>query len=1194
MITFIPCRVSDINKSEAQNLICRLFKELEQPPSLGLYETAGTIQHIVTPKYDEATSVLTFRILIRRLRTLDNYNSVSQILSCYLETLTENMHFEIVLPDSTRTRLSPQLLTNVLRFYTAKLCHRRASARTNSVYSFNELTATCEPLTGKQPEDVYNWLDEINADTLESFGIPLSWDELSRRNAQLSYLFCRNRTGDECFYSLTQNVLPQSLSYTEHLNCHSIKDLSTPEFQMPEDLNSVPDHSLHCRIALKAYQYSTIIQSICYACDRDVIPLYKNTPLRFLQPPARLCLQLKSVGWCCNNSYVVSGKLTPRDAALLNEVAIGGCIIVICSDDSMTQCLNTLASSLQFDLISVVFLTNVYHYDQIVTTFNVSDPISIYECYNLNNIEQQKLIGARELPSGLDSGKSLVSKTIDSINNQPLSISELLRLREKIDREKDTDIALLYYRLLDRVNSRNKLNADEVKALDLICAGYGIPRTPPLERLEAEIGQKFLKEKLTQRLMTYIHQVARNCDPPFNFNLALVGNHGCGKTYYSIVIAGILSGVPTQLRKPNDSYTIVPAHRFYSGNSRTTIRALEEFFIENTGNTIIIEELSNLLRLDEPGIETIKDIINSINEFGKDNVVIINDSEEGYSSVCAKIPYIESLIETIQLSNYSVSELSQIYSKVIKEKFHYKSFNTSCAEKELIQCMRSISGEKKTSGALVGNARFVLQAAENTILAHNENLFKSATQDDCLSNADIHKGFSLTLSEFKRRKDSVQSDYKFNSVTDISFTDIIGNEAAKNSLKRFVQYIKNPAPYNKVNAKMPRGILLEGPPGTGKTILAKALAKEARIPFCYVAGSSFVEKYVGVGAERVRKLFKEARKREACIIFIDEIDALGPKRNAQDSSQETDRTLNQLLTEMDGFDSNLHNIFVLAATNRVSMLDSALTRAGRFDEIINVGLPNGSDRTQMFNKFLGNSANISDAELQNLSDITCGCSGATIHGIVKNAALLAGDKGLDKITYAELSASLTNALVGHATSISMTAEEKERVSRHEIGHALLTYMLQGTGSISKVTIIPHSDGSAGFSWGPRKECVVETRADLLNRLDIFMGGYAAEKIFYTDISTGVCKDLEQASDLAYKMVTMFGMYPEIEFCATTGKCNSISAEYKETVSLILRDSVERAVKKLKDNIELFNKLVTRLIKDEEIDGSVFEQIVQEV
>ena len=437
----------------------------------------------------------------------------------------------------------------------------------------------------------------------------------------------------------------------------------------------------------------------------------------------------------------------------------------------------------------------------------------------------------------------------------------------------------------------------------------------------------------------------------------------------------------------------------------------------------------------------------------------------------------------------------------------------------------------------------------------------------------------------------------------VTFKDVAGLAGAKQEVEEIVSFLKNPAKYTELGGKIPKGALLVGPPGTGKTLLAKAVAGEANVPFFSLSGSDFVEMFVGVGASRVRDLFRQAKEKAPCIVFIDEIDAVGRARgkNANmNSNDERENTLNQLLTEMDGFGSN-SGVIILAATNRADILDKALLRAGRFDRQIHVDLPDLNERKEIFNVHLRpiKIDNSVDAEL--LARQTPGFSGADIANVCNEAALIAA-RNNKKFVQKEDFMNAVDRIVGgleRRTKV-MTESERKSIAIHEAGHATISWKLEYANPLVKVTIVPRGK-ALGAAWYLPEERQITTREQLLDEMCATLGGRAAEELFLGRISTGASNDLERVTKQAYAMVVYFGMserLPNLNYYDTTGQEWGFTKPYSEKtaklidieVQRIIREQYERAKELLSTNAEGHNQLAAALLEREVIYSEDVEAI----
>lgn len=443
----------------------------------------------------------------------------------------------------------------------------------------------------------------------------------------------------------------------------------------------------------------------------------------------------------------------------------------------------------------------------------------------------------------------------------------------------------------------------------------------------------------------------------------------------------------------------------------------------------------------------------------------------------------------------------------------------------------------------------------------------------------------------------------------ITFDDVAGQDEAKESLQEIVDFIKNQEKYTKIGAKLPKGALLVGPPGTGKTLLAKAIAGEAKVPFFSISGSEFVQMFVGMGASRVRDLFKQAQEKSPCIVFIDEIDAIGKKRDSGGigGNDEREQTLNQLLTEMDGFDSS-NGVVILAATNRPEVLDPALLRPGRFDRRIIVDIPDLNGRIKILEVHSKDIKLGPDVNLEDIAKVTPGAAGSDLANIVNEAALRAVRFGRNEVMQEDLMESIETVIAGaEKKDRIMSQKEKEAAAYHEAGHAIVAAMLEGTDPVAKITIVPRTMGSLGYTLQlPEREKYLISKEDLQNELSILFGGRSAEEVKFDLVSTGASNDIEKATEIARNMVTRYGMSEKFgmmgletasgqyldggtnkNYSETTGK------EIDDEVLKLIKNAHETAKKILKDNIELLDSVARKLLEVETISGEEFNAMVEE-
>lgn len=446
------------------------------------------------------------------------------------------------------------------------------------------------------------------------------------------------------------------------------------------------------------------------------------------------------------------------------------------------------------------------------------------------------------------------------------------------------------------------------------------------------------------------------------------------------------------------------------------------------------------------------------------------------------------------------------------------------------------------------------------------------------------------------------------SSTGIKFSDVAGEDEAKDLLTEIVDYLHNPQKYREIGASMPKGALLVGPPGTGKTLLAKAVAGEAEVPFFSISGSEFVEMFVGMGAAKVRDLFKQANEKAPCIVFIDEIDTIGKKRDGAGftgGNDEREQTLNQLLTEMDGFEGN-NGVIILAATNRPESLDPALTRPGRFDRRVPVELPDLAGREAILKVHARKIKASDDVDFHTIARMASGASGAELANIVNEAALRAVRDGRTIVTEADLEESIEVVIAGYQKKNAVLSDqEKKVVSYHEIGHALVAALQNHSAPVQKITIIPRTSGALGYTMQVETgDKYLMTKKELENKIATFTGGRAAEEIVFGEITTGASNDIEQATKIARAMITRYGMTDEFDMVAMETVANqylggdaslSCSAdtqkEIDEKVVELVKREHEKAKKILTDNRKKLDELAMFLYEKETITGEEFMKIL---
>ena len=440
----------------------------------------------------------------------------------------------------------------------------------------------------------------------------------------------------------------------------------------------------------------------------------------------------------------------------------------------------------------------------------------------------------------------------------------------------------------------------------------------------------------------------------------------------------------------------------------------------------------------------------------------------------------------------------------------------------------------------------------------------------------------------------------------IKFSDVAGEDEAKENLTEIVDYLHDPSKYKDIGASMPKGILLVGPPGTGKTMLAKAVAGEANVPFFSMSGSEFVEMFVGMGASKVRDLFKQAKEKAPCIVFIDEIDAIGKKRDGQiGGNDEREQTLNQLLTEMDGFEGN-SGVMILAATNRPDALDPALTRPGRFDRRVPVELPDLKGREEILKVHAKKIKIADDVDFKIIARMASGASGAELANIINEAALRAVRDGRKFVSQSDLEESIEVVIAGYQKKNSiLTDAEKWRVSYHEVGHALVAAKQTNSAPVTKITIIPRTSGALGYTMQVDEgNHYLMTKSELENKIATLTGGRAAEEVVFGDVSTGASNDIEQATKLARAMITRYGMSKDFDMVALETVTNKYlggdtSLAASETTAAVIDKQVvalvksqhEKAAQILLENREKLEEIAHFLYEKESITGDEFMEIL---
>lgn len=446
----------------------------------------------------------------------------------------------------------------------------------------------------------------------------------------------------------------------------------------------------------------------------------------------------------------------------------------------------------------------------------------------------------------------------------------------------------------------------------------------------------------------------------------------------------------------------------------------------------------------------------------------------------------------------------------------------------------------------------------------------------------------------------------------VTFGDVAGEDEEKEELQEVVEFLKNPAKFQKMGARIPKGVLLVGPPGTGKTLLAKAVSGEAGVPFFSISGSDFVEMFVGVGASRVRDLFEQAKKNAPCIVFIDEIDAVGRRRGAGlgGGHDEREQTLNQLLVEMDGF-GVYEGIIIIAATNRPDILDPALLRPGRFDRQVVVGYPDANGRKQIMQVHAKNKPLAADVDLGVIAKTTAGFTGAELENLMNEAALMAVKRNKEAITMDELNEAMVKVIVGQEKkSKKISDKEKKLTAYHEAGHAIVTRLLPEQDPVHQVSIIPRGRAGGYTMHLPTEDKMYMAKSDMLNEIVILLAGRIAEKLILNDISTGASNDIQRATQIARGMVTKYGMSENLgtvfydseqeevfigrDFGHSKNYSEEVAAEIDREIRRIIDNSFEKCETLLKDNIAKLHVVAQALIEKEKIDGEEFENLYNSI
>ena len=445
----------------------------------------------------------------------------------------------------------------------------------------------------------------------------------------------------------------------------------------------------------------------------------------------------------------------------------------------------------------------------------------------------------------------------------------------------------------------------------------------------------------------------------------------------------------------------------------------------------------------------------------------------------------------------------------------------------------------------------------------------------------------------------------------VTFANVAGLKEEKEELEEIVDFLRDPKKYTKLGARIPKGVLLVGPPGTGKTLLAKAIAGEAGVPFFSISGSDFVEMFVGVGASRVRDLFEEAKKNAPCIVFIDEIDAVARRRGTGmgGGHDEREQTLNQMLVEMDGFGVN-EGIIVMAATNRVDILDPAIMRPGRFDRKVHVGRPDVGGREEILQVHAKNKPLGDDVDLKQIAQTTAGFTGADLENLLNEAAIVAAKEGRAFITQADIKKAFVKVGIGAEKKSRVISEKEKRITAfHEAGHAILFHLLPDVGPVYSVSIIPTGAGAAGYTMPlPEKDEMFNTKGKMLQDIIVSLGGRVAEELVFDDITTGASQDIKQATQLAKSMVTKYGMSDNIglicydndddevfigrDLAHTRGYSEGVASAIDQEIKRIIDDSYEKAKTMIMEHRNVLDACAALLLEKEKINQQEFEALFE--